>query len=55
MFTHALDAAPRSGWVLWGLMQAQMAAGDEAAAAATRAEFAKAWRGDKSLLQLERL
>ena len=28
MFTHAFDAAPRSGWVLWGLMQAQIAAGD---------------------------
>ena len=55
MFTQALDAAPRSGWVLWGLMQAQIAAGDEAAAAATRTDFAKAWHGDKSLLQLHRL
>ncbi|HMA15312.1 MAG: tetratricopeptide repeat protein [Bacteroidota bacterium] len=54
VFEQALQKAPRSGWVLWGLMQAQTAAGD-GAAAATKAAFEKTWLGDRGLLSLDRL
>lgn len=53
-FERALRQAPRNGWVLWGLLQAQIAAGD-GNAAATRAAFAKAWLGNQNLLTLGRL
>jgi tetratricopeptide (TPR) repeat protein len=53
-FEQALRQAPRNGWVLWGLLQAQTAAGD-GNAAATRAAFAKAWLGNQNLLTLGRL
>ncbi len=52
-FEAALAQAPRNGWALWGLVEAQRAAdlpSDEAAAT-----FERAWLGDLSLLSLERL
>lgn len=51
-FRAALEQAPRNGWALWGLMQAQQAAGLDSAEAA--AAFEAAWLGDRSLLKLDR-
>src|SRR3546814_6077315 len=51
-FRMALEQAPRNGWALWGLMQAQRAAGMDAADTATA--FEAAWLGDRSLLKLDR-
>ena len=53
-FEDALRQAPRSGWALWGLLQAQIAA-DDSKQSATSAAFNKAWLGDRSLLTLDRL
>ena len=53
-FEQALRQAPRNGWALWGLLQAQAAAGDSRQAA-TRTAFTKAWLGDRGLLALGRL
>lgn len=53
-FSEALRKTPRNGWALWGLWQAQKAAGDPKAAE-TRAAFEKAWLGDQTLLRLNRL
>jgi tetratricopeptide (TPR) repeat protein len=53
-FKAALKERPRNAWALWGLMQAQKANGD-AAAAATEAAFEKAWLGDRAMLSLDRL
>jgi tetratricopeptide (TPR) repeat protein len=54
MFRAALSKSPRNGWVLWGLMQAQKAAGGDGLAE-TEAAFEKAWLGDTSMLRLDRL
>jgi tetratricopeptide (TPR) repeat protein len=54
-FRAALIDAPNNGWALWGLMEAQKAAGDQAAAAQTAQLFDKAWAGDDRLLDLARL
>ncbi len=54
IFKEALREAPRNGWALWGLLQAQTAAGDDDAAE-TQAAFESSWLGDKALLSLERL
>ncbi|WP_340118469.1 tetratricopeptide repeat protein [Pelagibius sp. 7325] len=54
VFVQALGQAPRNGWALWGLLQAQVAAGDSNQSA-TKAAFAKAWLGDHRLLTLNRL
>jgi tetratricopeptide (TPR) repeat protein len=54
-FTQSLMEAPHSGWSLWGLMQAQRAMGDEAAAAITEAQFKKAWAGEAGGPPLQRL
>jgi thioredoxin-like negative regulator of GroEL len=53
-FKAALKERPRNAWALWGLMQAQKANGDSAAAA-TEAAFEKAWLGDRAMLSLDRL
>ena len=45
VFEAALLDAPNNGWALFGLMQAQDAAGDAAAAAQTRKLFERAWAG----------
>ncbi|HEX5078840.1 MAG TPA: hypothetical protein VFV80_06770 [Geminicoccaceae bacterium] len=42
---QSLLDAPNNGWALYGLMQAQEAQGDEAAAAVTAKLFGKAWAG----------
>lgn len=55
-FRQALKQSPRNGWALWGLMQAETAAGkSDSHLAATRAAFAEAWLGSHSLLTLDRL
>lgn len=54
-FRAALERQRRSGWALWGLMQAEAAQGKAAEAARTRAEFERVWAGDMALLSLETL
>ena len=54
-FTAALEQARGSAWALYGLEQAAKARGDAAAQSRAAAELAKAWRGDPSLLSLDRL
>jgi tetratricopeptide (TPR) repeat protein len=54
-FRAALIDAPNNGWALWGLMEAQKAAGDQAAVEETAQLFDKAWAGDDRLLDLARL
>ena len=54
-FRAALIDAPNNGWALWGLMEAQKAAGDQAAVEETAQLFDKAWAGDARLLDLARL
>ena len=51
-FQTALIDAPNNGWALWGLMQAQQALGDTAAASITRQRFEQAWAGDSAALEL---
>jgi tetratricopeptide (TPR) repeat protein len=54
-FNSALEHARSSAWALYGLEQAAKAKGDATAESKAAGEFAKAWRGDPSLLSLERL
>ena len=54
-FTQALQQFPNSGWVLFGLMNAQQRLGDEAGAARTLVRFEQAWTGDPDALTLDRL
>lgn len=54
-FEQSLEQFPNNGWALYGLMQAQKARGDEAAAAATAKRFERAWAGDAAALALGRL
>jgi tetratricopeptide (TPR) repeat protein len=54
-FRAALRRAPNSGWALFGLMEAAKARGDAAAAQDAEARLAKAWIGDRRLLNLKRL
>lgn len=54
VFEKALRRSPRNGWALWGLMQAQQAAG-RGSLETTRAAFDDAWHGETSLLSLGRL
>jgi tetratricopeptide (TPR) repeat protein len=54
-FKAALEHARSSAWALYGLEQVAKAKGDAAAESKAAGEFAKAWRGDPSLLNLERL
>lgn len=54
-FQRALVDRPGNGWALWGLAQAQGAAGDPAAQSATLARLNAQWVGDQQLLQLARL
>ena len=53
-FEAALADVPRNGWALWGLAQAQAAAGD-ARASETQAAFERVWLGDIDLLRLDGL
>jgi tetratricopeptide (TPR) repeat protein len=52
-FRAALAQTPRNGWALWGLAEAERAAGADPAA--TEALLEKAWLGDRGLLTLDRL
>lgn len=54
-FQGALMTAPNNGWSLYGLLEAQRAMGDEAAAKVTEARLAEAWAGSRDLLTLDRL
>lgn len=54
-FRAALERERSSAWVLYGLKEASKAKGDAAAEKQAAEELAKAWRGDPSLLTLERL
>jgi tetratricopeptide (TPR) repeat protein len=53
-FKQALAETPRNGWALWGLAEAQRAAGDPGLAE-TEEAFKAAWLGDPALLSLDRL
>ena len=55
VFEAALERGPNNGWALFGLMQAQKALGDDAAAAETKKRFAAAWSGDAGSLDLSQL
>jgi tetratricopeptide (TPR) repeat protein len=52
-FRAALAQMPRNGWALWGLAEAERAAGADLAA--TEDLLEKAWLGDRGLLTLDRL
>ena len=54
-FRAALERERSSAWALYGLKEAAKAKGDTAAEQKAADELAKAWRGDPSLLTLERL
>jgi tetratricopeptide (TPR) repeat protein len=54
-FRAALRRAPNSGWALFGLMESAKSRGDSAAAQEAEARLAKAWIGDRRLLDLKRL
>ncbi|HSA82352.1 MAG TPA: tetratricopeptide repeat protein [Geminicoccaceae bacterium] len=54
-FAASLERVPNNGWALYGLMKAQEAQGDEAAAKTTRERFEQAWVGEESALDLSRL
>ena len=52
VFAASLERVPNNGWVLFGLMRAQQAQGNEAAAARTREQFVEAWAGDIEQLEI---
>jgi tetratricopeptide (TPR) repeat protein len=52
---HALKEFPNNGWALFGLMQAQKAQGEMAAAAQTQSRLEAAWLGSPAQLGLARL
>jgi tetratricopeptide (TPR) repeat protein len=54
-FLAALEKSRNSAWALFGLREAANAQGDEAAEAKAAGELAKSWRGNPSLLTLDRL
>lgn len=54
-FLAALEKTHNSAWVLFGLKEAARARGDKAAEAKAAEELATSWRGDPSLLTLDRL
>ena len=54
-FMTALAQSPNNGWALYGLAAAERAAGHKARSAATTAALRRAWSGDPSWLQMDRL
>lgn len=54
-FRQTLIESPNNGWAVYGLAQAYEAAGDDAAARATRQILARTWLGAKQPQALERL
>jgi predicted Zn-dependent protease len=55
VFTYSLAQFPNNGWALYGLMKAQQAQGNAAAAKATEQRFKQAWAGDANALDPRRL
>ncbi|WP_157020366.1 tetratricopeptide repeat protein [Mesorhizobium xinjiangense] len=53
-FDKALNEMPRNGWALWGLIQAQIAAGEQNVSD-LEATFAEVWLGNEALLALDHL
>jgi len=54
-FQRSLEQFPKSGWALYGLIQAQQVQGKTAAAQETEQRFKQAWAGDAKELDLKRL
>jgi tetratricopeptide (TPR) repeat protein len=54
-FVQSLEQFPKSGWALYGLMQAQQAQGKEDAAQETARRFEQAWVGPRDTLKMGRL
>ena len=54
-FQASLIDAPNNAWALFGLMKAQEALNDQAAAKVTQALFEKAWAGGPELPELAQL
>ena len=54
-FETALAHAPRDGWALWGMWQAEERLGDAASIAKAKAAFDEAWLGKPDLPALDRL
>lgn len=54
-FGRVVARQPGNVWALWGRAQAQAALGDSAGSARTLAEVDRLWKGDKALLNLDRL
>ena len=54
-FQASLIDAPNNAWALFGLMKAQEALNDQAAAKVTQARFEKAWAGGPELPELAQL
>ncbi len=54
-FQEALRKAPGSGWIIYGLSEAQKANNDQAGSEATRSRLNDVWVGDMALLDLSRL
>lgn len=55
VFIRSLVDAPNNGWALYGLREAQLALGNEAAAAYAETLFRQAWLGDTDGLRLAAL
>jgi tetratricopeptide (TPR) repeat protein len=55
VFHKSLEQFPRNGWALYGLMQAQQAQGNAAAAQETEKRFKEVWVGSATAPQLPRL
>jgi tetratricopeptide (TPR) repeat protein len=54
-FRRALARTPNNGWAYYGLAELYKARGDAEAARSAEVELARAWFGDRQLLQLPRL
>lgn len=54
-FQAAMKQTPQNGWALYGLAQSEDALGHQREAAEARQAFQRAWLGDPSWLQMERL
>ena len=54
-FETALAHAPRDGWALWGLWQAEEKLGDAVSSAKAKAAFDEAWLGAPDMPVLDRL
>jgi tetratricopeptide (TPR) repeat protein len=55
VFSKSLAQFPQNGWSLYGLMKAQQALGNAAAAQETEKRFKQVWTGDANALNLGRL